>query len=369
MRILSVVTLISPLGEYGGPVRVAVNQAKALAARGHDVTIAGSARGFEGDLPTMLEGVHAVLEPARTLLPRIGFAGVGSPGLWSWARRHVADFDVVHVHVARDLVTLPIAAIARRRGVPYVLQTHGMIDRSTNPLARPLDAALTRRVLRDARRVLHLTEVERLSLIHVAGAGLALEELPNGVPVADVKLPSGPARVLYLARLAPRKRPGVFVAAATVLSPEFPDVRFALVGPDEGEGEQVAAAVARARGAGVQVEWEGPLPPEQTAERMGRSTIYVLPSVDEPYPMSVLEAMASGLPVVITETCGLASVVREASAGVVVDHSEEALIGAVRQLLANAEAARAMGRSGQRFVRNHLSMGVIAVRLEAAYSR
>ena len=50
------------------------------------------------------------------------------------------DYDVVHVHVARDFVTLPAATIARRAGVPYVLQPHGMIDPSDHALARPLDA-------------------------------------------------------------------------------------------------------------------------------------------------------------------------------------------------------------------------------------
>lgn len=368
MRILSVATLISPHGEYGGPVRVAVNQARALMARGHEVTLAAATRGFGDEVPVDIEGVPVHLAPAVTLLPRTGFAGVGSPKLWSWARGHVADFDVVHVHAARDLVTLPIAAIARRHGVPYVLQTHGMIDQSSNPLARPLDAALTRRVLRDAHRVFHLTELERLSLVAVGGDGLRLEELPNGVPMSDIAPATGSPRVLYLARLAPRKRPGVFVSAAEALAREFPDAAFRLVGPDEGEGDRIGMATERARSAGVDIEWEGPLAPEMTTKRMAEATVYVLPSIDEPYPMSVLEAMSVGLPVIVTETCGLAPVVRQASAGLVVDHSTDALIDAMRRLLAEPVAAVAMGQSGRDFVRDRLGMAAIAERLEAAYS-
>ena len=48
MRILQVATLFTPDGEYGGPVRVAMNQALALAAAGHEVTLAGAARGVGG---------------------------------------------------------------------------------------------------------------------------------------------------------------------------------------------------------------------------------------------------------------------------------------------------------------------------------
>ncbi|MEJ7754401.1 MAG: glycosyltransferase, partial [Candidatus Limnocylindrales bacterium] len=154
LRILSIVTLVSPLGEYGGPVRVAVNQANALRELGHDVTIAGGVRGYGRDVPTTINGVPARLFRASTLVPRTGFAGLAAPGLWRWFRRHARDYDVLHLHAARDLVTLPVGRLARRQGVPYVVQAHGMIDPSSNPLATPLDAVLTRAVLRGAAHVL-----------------------------------------------------------------------------------------------------------------------------------------------------------------------------------------------------------------------
>ncbi len=267
MRILSIVTLVSPLGEYGGPLRVAVNQAKALEALGHSVTIAGAARGYDGPPPTTVEGVTAVLHPAKTLLPKTGFAGLGSPGLWRWLRAHVADYDVVHVHAARDLVTLPAAAIAASRGVRYVVQPHGMIDASTRLLAKPLDAMLTRRVLRRSAHVLYLTGPERESLRELAG-DLDLVRLINGVPEQDVAPCPEVPTVLFLARLAPRKRPVLFVEAAERVALRHPSTRFVLVGPDEGEGDAVRAAIARARAAGVDVTWDGAVAPEKTIDVM-----------------------------------------------------------------------------------------------------
>ncbi len=183
VKILGVVTLLSPSGEYGGPTRVAVNQLRALQDRGHQVVLAGTQRGFEGNVPTEIEGVPVRLFPARTLLPRTGFAGLGSPELWSAVHRHAREFDVVHVHAARDLVTLPSALIALRRAVPIVVQTHGMIDETSHPLAVPLDLALTRPVLRRARIVTYLTSRERASLEVVSHGEARLEELPNGVPL------------------------------------------------------------------------------------------------------------------------------------------------------------------------------------------
>lgn len=366
MRVLSVVTLISPHGDYGGPVRVALNQAQALTERGHEVTIAGAHRGFD-TVPTEVDGIPAALFPARTLVPGAGFAGLAAPGLSRWLRSALSRFDIVHVHAARDLVTLPAARRAHRAGVPFVLQTHGMIDPSSNPLARPLDALLTRPLLRNAKRVFYLTPEEKQGLVAVGGASLTLQELPNGVPLPDaVRKVTGQTEVLYLARLAPRKRPMMFVETARRLAGDYPDVRFTLVGPDEGEGPRVERAVAE-DGAG-RLSWAGPLAPDATSERMTGASVYVLPSVNEPFPMSVLEAMAIGLPVVITESCGLAPLVRRTGCGIVTDESQDALDDAVRTLLADPALARKMGDRGTRAARDELGMPAVAGILEAAYS-
>ncbi len=366
MRIISVVSLITPDGAYGGPVRVAVNQAKALIALGHDVRIAAATRGFDRP-PTELDQVPLQLFPARTVLPGTGFAGIASPGLLRWLRSALPAADVVHLHAARDLITLPAAVLTRRAEVPYFVQTHGMIDPSTNPLAKPLDAFLTKGVLRDAAGVFHLTDLERAQLLEVAGE-LNFLPLANGVPAAEYTAAPLPPEVLYLARLAPRKRPLIFVEAARRLQPDFPTVRFSLVGPDEGEGAAVSAAIGAARAAGVAIEWSGGLAPDLTLDRLRECSLYVLPSVDEPYPMSVLEALSVGRPVVITETCGLAELVHRHQAGAVVDHSIESLVAAISQLLSEPGAAIASGERGRAAVREELSMAAIACQLAAHYS-
>jgi glycosyltransferase involved in cell wall biosynthesis len=366
MRILSVVSLISPDGAYGGPMRVAVNQAAALTELGHHVTIAAGTRGY-AQPPSQLEGVAAALFPARTVLPGTGFAGLASPGLHAWLRRNVTEFDVVHIHAARDLITLPAAAVARRARVPYVMQPHGMIDASTNPLAGPLDAALTRPLLRSAAAVFHLTDLERDQLREVAG-DQRFQPLANGVPFAEPG-PAAPApEVLFLARLAPRKRPAAFVQAAQRLAGRYGQVPFVLVGPDEGEGARLEPLIAEARAAGATVSWAGAISPDQTLDRMRKAAIYVLPSVDEPYGMTVLEALSVGRPVVVTDTCGLAGFITEHRAGLVVDDSVDQLAEAVGELLANPIEAEAAGRRGREAVRRELSMIAIAEQLADHYA-
>lgn len=161
MRVLHIATLVSPDAAYGGPVRVAVNQAGELARRGHDVVLAAGHSGYAAGPPQELGGVPLRLFPVRRVLPTAGFSGLLSTAMVRWLWRELAATDVVHVHMGRELVTLGAAELTRRRGVPYVLQTHGMVVPSDNRLAGPLDAFVTRRVLRDAGAVLCLTPLER----------------------------------------------------------------------------------------------------------------------------------------------------------------------------------------------------------------
>lgn len=370
MRILQIVTAISPANVYGGPTTVAVNQCRALADAGHDVLLAAVGLGFEGAFPDSWEGVPVRLFPGHRVLPGAGFAGLAGPALHRWLNRHVHEADVVHVHLARDLVSLPAARIAQRAGVPVHAMTHGMIDASDNPLAAPLDRALTARVLGDCARVFHLTGRERDDLRSLFGPGLRLEELHNGVlvpPDEPGHRADGPLTVLYLARVQERKRPGAFVETAERLAGEFPDARFVMIGPDEGIGERVRAQIA-ATGLGERLVWRGPATHEEGARAMAGADVYVLPSVDEPYPMSVLEAMAQGLPVVLTDSCGLAPAVAEHGAGIVTDASTDQVADAVRTLLSDADRRLATGRRAWATARDVFGMPAIARQLVEAYS-
>ena len=290
-------------------------------------------------------------------------------GMGRWLRRSVTDFDVVHVHLARDFVTLPAARRALRQDVPIVVQPHGMIDASESLLAKPLDALWTVPTLRRARSVFHLTPRESADLEHVAGAGrLALRPLHNGVPSAPRREPrtDGVQEVLFLARLHQRKRPDMFVKMANALAAEGVDASFTLVGPDEGEGAHIAALIDEYGLAG-RVSMEGAVSPEDSGARLARASVYVLPSVDEPYPMSVLEAMAIGLPVVITDSCGLAPLVAESQSGIVVGSDLESLVSAVLRMLRDPDEAANMGENGRRIVETELQMGNVARILEEVY--
>lgn len=369
MKILQVATLVSPDGAYGGPVRVAENQITALNQLGHDAVLAAGTRGF-AEIPDHVGDAPAKLFPARTLIPGFGFAGLQSRGLQAYVRRHGRDFDVAHVHVARDLVTLPAARELMRLGVPVVLQTHGMILPKSDAITRFVDANWTIPVLLSAREVFTLTPAEHTALTQLTAERARLRYLPNGVPMRAFRGAADRSnQVLFLARLHERKRPLDFVEAAHRVLGTGVDAEFILAGPNEGEGPTVERRIAEL-GIGNRVRWIGAIEPNQTNALIENAAVYVLPAVREVFPMSVLEALSSGTPTIITADNGLAETLHESGAGIVVPADNPVAIAeAVTELFASESARESLGASAFAAASTQFAMEAVAQMLIDRYQQ
>jgi glycosyltransferase involved in cell wall biosynthesis len=374
MRVLHVVTLVTPDGAFGGPTRVAVNLCSALRHQGHDAIIAAGVRGFD-ESPSDLDGVPAFFFPARPVIAGFGYAPTRAPALGRWLDEHAPKFDIVHVHLARDLVTIPTAAKLRRLRIPFVVQTHGMITPYSHPLAMPIDRLWTARLLRSAARVLHLNQVERHDLCTVGGSELRFRQLSNGVPAPTAAATglrsSALPEVLFFARLHERKRPEVFAEAALSVLRSGIRAQFAIVGPAEGADVSVDAIIAQARAEGFGEDLlrrEPAVPPHLASARMAGASVYVLPAVREPFGMTVVEALMLGIPVIICADAGLADFVRTHACGLVVDGSTQSFTHAISDLLSDPDLARSMGQRGPRAVESTFSIAAIARELEQIYA-
>ncbi|MGW1351806.1 glycosyltransferase [Streptomyces sp. NPDC002409] len=377
MKILHIVTLHTPDHAFGGPTRVALNLSKVQRAAGDDARIMALGDGFDGPLPCEVEGVPVHLFRARHLLPVFEVSGITSGALLLTARRMMRGADLVHVHLMRDLVTLPAALLALATRTPLVVQTHGMVDPTENRVARLTDLLGVRTVLRRADAVLHLTETERLDVNAVA-APVPLTRtvrLVNGVRPQQRKParePGRPPTVLFLARIQERKRPEDFVAAMPAVLARHPDARFVLAGPDTGA---LRGTLELARGLGVtdSLDHVGPLDHEAVLAAGRQADVYVLPSIEEPLGVSVLEAMSVGTPVVVTRTCGLAPDVARAGAGRVIDsrvgqdaRNARGVADAVLELL-EPEANERAGRAAWDLVNEDFTIEAVAGALRRTY--
>lgn len=366
MKVLHAFTLQSPDNAFGGPIRVALNLGHELESRGIDVELVGGCRGYEST-PTEIENIPAHLFPVRQIHPKLGFSGLISLRLLSWTWRNVKRFDVIHIHMARDLITLPIGLISRMRGVPIVIQGHGMIDPTNKFAGRLLDKLFVKRLLTGATKLLYLTEQESTDFPAVAGKPLEnLAFLPNGVPAQSephLGAANSARTISYISRLQARKRPHLFVQMASELVRDGVDCQFKIAGADEGELDQVLRIIKQ-ESLDETVEYLGSQDHAGVIKLLNETSVLVLPSVNEPFPMIVLEAISCAIPVVITDTCGLAPYITRGNAGIVTDGSVAQLVSATKTILSDLHQ---YSSNALTLAKNEFSMSHIGDELTSIY--
>ncbi len=161
----------------------------------------------------------------------------------------------------------------------------------------------------------------------------------------------GRTLLLFTGRLVPRKGVEHLLAAWKEVSAEYPDARLALLG--EGPSLQGLVALAENLGIAGTVRFEGRV--DDVAERLRSADIFVLPSLQEGMPNSLLEAMASGLPVIATRIGGVSDLVEDGVDGRLVEPADAAtLAGALRELIGDPARRERYGRAAaERIARTH----------------
>ena len=347
LRVLQIGGLAGPGAAAGGVWAVAGMQSRALAAAGADVELAG---GWLGAVPERAGAASP--ERVRYFRVRRPFPGARLRGLVSLALPRYAaarsrTADVVHVHLCRDFITTAATLLLRRTGVPVVAQSHGMLAPSSAVPVRVFDRLITRRLVRIPALWLTLTEQEEDQLRGLGVRRSRMRRVVNAVPEPGLEWADPEQQVfLFAARLAARKQPVVFAEAALEALDAGLDARFVLAGPDQGEEAAVRALIAGS-GHADRFELVGELAPHEVQAAMARCTAFVLPSRNEPYPMTVIEAAAVGAPLIVSTECGLASELGNAGAAVLCEPTAGALAEAMRKLGADAQARSALGAAAR----------------------
>jgi len=255
--------------------------------------------------------------------------------------------DLIHVH---DWMAAPagLAAAAAFR-LPLVATLHSTeYDRSGGGPMHPVIVDIKREVAGRADRLIVVSNYtrdvlkERLSVhrseISVIHNGLDWESFQT-LRRRDY---SGGGDVLFLGRVTAQKGPGTFLESARVLIRErgFPHT-FTLAG----EGDQLATLKRRAQHFGIadRVRFPGRVDGDRLLECYEKAALFVLPAVSEPFGITVLEAMAAGLPVIISHTTGVGEVVRNV---VRVEANDPAqLADATERLMNDARLRATLGRA------------------------
>lgn len=211
------------------------------------------------------------------------------------------------------------------------------------------------RVFAVADRILVTTESMREDVARrIPDAAQRVRVVPNYVDTdlfRDYGVDRDPDLVVYVGRIAPEKNLRALLRAI-----ERSSLRLVIIGNgplrDELEREF--------RGLADRVAWVGNARNSELPTILNRSGMFVLPSLYEGHPKSLIEAMACGAPVIGCDSPGIREVVEHCVNGLLCDRSAEGIRGAIEELRSNAELRRNLGRAGAAFVRERFSLERIA---------
>jgi glycosyltransferase involved in cell wall biosynthesis len=327
----------------GGADRHVLLLRRALQEHGHAVALL-STSGGDADYeipPTVTHATREELSPARR-------AAVALSALWNRdAARltaHVIESfkpDVVHAHKLYPQLSAAPIAVSRRRRVPIVQTVHDYEFISANPLDHTgqrfdhRESRLSYRVLNDltflARRRVHATAVDEWISVSEAVArryrarGIGTTVLPNFVELAAHDPADSRSGVVFIGRLTEEKG----VRHVIALAEELRDSDVSIAG-----WGQLAPVVQGAAEELANLRFRGQIDTQAVTRMLAHARVAVIPSLwEEPGAIVLLEAMATGTPLVVYRTGGIADYVTDAGAGLVVDPNVAAMRAAVDRLL------------------------------------
>ncbi|MFQ4137706.1 glycosyltransferase [Nodosilinea sp. PGN35] len=307
---------------------------------------------------------------------------VCSASMLRWLHWHISDYDVVHTHTLFSPMLSWVHRLCQSRRVPYLMTPHGMLEPWALAHKPKKKAFYFRWIEKDA--------LTKASAIHVLTQGeadglaaMGLNNtvlLPNGIDAQSLGCNAKPELfyryfpeakgkkiILFMSRIDPKKGLDLLARAFAKVRTEFPCAHLIIAGPDSvGYGVKVQRYFDEV-GCLDAVTFTGMLTGELKQSALNVSSLFTLPSYSEGFSISVLEAMACGLPCVITTGCNFPEA-DAAGAAQVVAVDSRAIAQALINCLANWPRAKAMGDRARKLVLEHYTCDKVAVRLLATYT-
>jgi glycosyltransferase involved in cell wall biosynthesis len=382
--ILHVIPYMHP--SAGGPPVVVENfitEANRLGHRSHILSTPSYCNGDQSDLQKRLEQLAPTtfLNAIETLpvLSQTGAATIDA---------RVQRADIVHVHTLWSPLNVSARYACFRHKRPYVLMPHGMLDPyslTIKALKKSIYLQLfERHNIACAQRIIYTTpEEERLAAL----AGLRLPPghlVPLGATASSAsrdalraqflaRFPQvrGKRTLLFLGRIHPKKGLDRILSCLQPLRQSIPNVLLVVAGDGEAHYIRQVRQLVSTLALADQVLFAGRLEGELKWASFAAAELFLLPSRQENFAITVAEAMQMGVPVIITDKVNTWPYVKEAGAGLVLDERDvnSLLPHAVKELLKDDTTRSEMGMRGSRYARERLTWHASAQKLLACYDQ
>jgi glycosyltransferase involved in cell wall biosynthesis len=367
MRIVHVLDTLDPAD--GGPPQVAIRQASALAGLGHDVSILHCR-----PTPDRIEAIRALVESTHGH-ERVRILEIDRADIQKFAGKASGrSLDVLRgaewlqLHLIWHPILRATAQWARQHSIPYSLRPAGCLSRL--PLAQKrwkkrLGLMLGYRSMIENAEFLQALNAEERHEISFFGPNVPIEVISNGIFPSEIdgRPPQGSFSASYPAlsgrrfivsvgRIHRIKGFDTLLDAFIALAPRHPDLDLVIVGPDGGSLSQLHAK-ARETGLLHRLHLPGAIYGREKFAALVDAAVFCLPSHHEAFSNAIIEAMACGLPCVISKGAHFPEVA-ERGAGSVVDIDAASVADAIEAILADPARAASMGERARDLAHSYL---------------
>ncbi len=334
--------------ECTGVFRIVMNLARGARQHGYEVTVL-----FLADGPLQAQASAAGI--TAHIIPWNGkFQDVfGAARVCLWLRRHRAS--IAHLHWGGRAVR----AISRFGGALAVVQhLHGRINELTGELPQSLSFPGADAVVACSKAVAANVTSHRVEVIY---AGIEVNPAPQ-----SLMLHSGPLRVGVLSRLTLVKNLDVFIEAVARLRDLGIEIQANIAGSGPSETAlRILAAELKVSDRICFLGWQ-----QDIRTLLSNWDLLVMPSLDEAFPLSALEAMAAARPVVASRVGGLLEIVVDGVTGYLISPKDtEALVRQIAALAKDRTRLAELGQAGWERARSEFSIEAMSLQMARLYDR
>jgi len=372
MKILHVINTLSP--RYGGPVKACKALCSSLAHAGEDVTIYTTDLNYPIGVRDVVLNQEIKQDGYSLYYFHVQFNSyVFSLDYFKAIKNNINKFDIVHIHGIYRFPQAVTAYFCRKYNLPYIIRPHGslspyLFNSKRRKLRKRLyEYIIENRNLNNASAIHYTTEEEMVlakplglkSNTFISPISIDIskyDDLPvKGIFRGKYKIDNNKKIILYFGRINFVKGLDILIKAFAKTLNRFQNVLLVIAGPDnEGYQTQVEQWIKNER-IGTNVIFTGMLIGDEVLELLRDTDIFVLPSYTENFGIAVAEAMACGLPVVVSNKVNIYRDVLKAGAGLVTNCDSNEISDAFFQLLENEKRRKTLGRAGVKLVKEKYS--------------
>jgi glycosyltransferase involved in cell wall biosynthesis len=280
-----------------------------------------------------------------------------APDLSAWMTQVARQYAVVHIHAVFSHTSIVAGRVCRDLGVPYIVRPLGTLDpwslKRRRWAKQVLEIAGVRSLLRSAACI-HYTSADEQRLAEQAVGMLPRGEIvPIGIDDSLFEIRSTPGaskNVVAICRLDEKKGLDLLIQAfhdVRLAHPELADWTLTLAGTGEDAYVRHLQHLANDGPAATAIAFKGWVAGPEKGALLSVAGLFALPSRQENFGIAVAEALAAGVPVLVTPHVNLADFVKTANAGWVADRDRNALAMSLASAMRDASGRASRGESGR----------------------